>query len=651
MISIIERIGNFLFGNRKSPAIQQSEDLGSEKYHMLLESAPDAFVQIDSKGRIINVNNKTIELSGYTRSELLSMAAADLFPQDVLKDKPLRFDLLNAGQTIKNEREIRVKSGKRIQVETNTNSMPDGTYQSFIRDISDRKKSEEAIRVSEARLKRAELVSKSGNWELHLDNQMMIASEGATKIYGVDKDQMEYSLIKKVPLPEYRTALDKALKELIEEDKPYNIEFKIKAVDTGEIKDIRSIAIFDKEKRILFGAIQDITHQKKIEQELINAKEKAEESDRLKTAFLQNLSHEIRTPMNAIMGFSELMTEEFDHKDKLEKYSKIINRRCNDLLGIINDILDIAKIESGQLSVNPEACKISFLFEEIKTLFTEFQSRMSKEHIEFDLRCNLNSSEDIILTDKIKLKQILINLISNAFKFTQKGKIIVTCKRVDKSKLLFSVKDTGIGIPQEKHAAVFDRFVQLDQTDTAPIGGNGLGLSIVKGLVNLLGGEVFLESKSGLGSNFSFTLPYKFIQPAARDNLKPEKVAEISLSDKLILIVEDDIYNMEYLKDIIAREGINILHALNAKEAIEISIKNPVDLVLMDIRLPDMSGYEATRQIREHKPDLKIIAQTAYASHDERLKAMMAGCTDYISKPTSKYSLIAMMYKHLVEDL
>jgi PAS domain S-box-containing protein len=649
MVKIRKLSVNKLLNTIRIKVSRHEDRKENKKFSPVIEFAPDAFIQGDYNGNVIAVNNKTIELSGYSRDELLQMNISDLLPENILKEKPLRFDLIKKGITVKSEREIITKSGKRIQVETNTNAMPDGTYQSFIRDITDRKIAEEVIRVSEARLNRAELASKSGNWELHLDTQMMVASEGATIIYGVDKDQMEYSIVKKVPLPEYRPMMDLALKELLEKDKPYDIEFKIKAVNSGEIKDIRSIAIFDKEKRILFGAIQDITRRKKIEEELIKAKEKAEESDRLKTAFLQNLSHEIRTPMNAIMGFSELMVEEFDNKIKLKKYADIINNRCNDLLAIINDILDIATIESGQLAVNAEECNIHTLFEELASIFVEFQNRLHKQHIKFNLKSFVEPSGNVILTDKVKLKQILINLINNAFKFTEAGTIEAGCKPVKDQNIQFYVKDTGIGIPSERQEEIFERFVQLDQIHSMHIGGNGLGLSIAKGLISLLEGEIFLESEPGRGSTFSFTIPYKIIQQTHIDASSTHNITNDSLSGRTVLIVEDDLYNTEYFKEILTGIGLKTLQAINGKEAITKSINQEVDLVLMDIRLPDINGYEATRQIKQKKPMLKIIAQTAYTSHNEKQKAINAGCDDYLSKPTKKYLLTAMIYKHLAK--
>ncbi|MBN1599124.1 MAG: response regulator [Bacteroidales bacterium] len=630
-----------VFTNRKDPL------RNNDKFSKIIELAPDAFFWVDPKGNLIAVNNKAVELTGYSKQELLSMNVTEFFYEGVLTENPLRYDLLDHGKTIKNERVVKTKTGDRVEVEMNSRAMPDGTYQSFVRDVTKRKKVEEEVRVSEARLRRAELASKSGNWELHLGTQVMIGSEGATKIYGVDKDKLDFSIVRKVPLSEYRPMMDKALKELIEENKPYDIEFKIKAVDTGEIKDIHSIAIFDREKKILFGAIQDITQRKKIEEELIRAKEKAEESDKLKTAFLQNLSHEIRTPMNAIMGFSELMADESDDKEKLIKYSKIINQRSNDLLTIIDDILDIAKIESGQLPVNIEECNIRSLFEELTSYFIEIQKRFNKNNIKFSLQTFYNSSGDIILTDTVKLKQILINLINNAFKFTIEGTIEGGCKLIDKNNLLFYVKDSGIGIPSDKHEVIFERFIQLDQIQSMNAGGNGLGLSVAKGLVQLLGGEIFLDSEPYKGSTFSFTIPYKVAKSKHSDSLVQEEPTDSSITDKTILIVEDDYYNTEFLKEILKDQGVKTIQAANGKEAVELSLKENIDLVLMDIRLPDINGYEATRQIRKHKPKLKIIAQTAYASHNEKQKALDAGCNDYLSKPTKKDALLSMVNRHL----
>jgi signal transduction histidine kinase/ActR/RegA family two-component response regulator len=384
--------------------------------------------------------------------------------------------------------------------------------------------------------------------------------------------------------------------------------------------------------------------------DLNKAKEHAEESDRLKTAFLQNMSHEIRTPMNAIMGFSDLLIDQYNNKPKLEKYAAIIGQRCNDLLDIINDILDIAKIESGQLPINMDDCNLNELFSELSVFFKEHQKRIGKQHINFNLQAQCNPSENMIITDKGKLKQIFINLIGNAFKFTENGRIDGGCKYNLNHELIFYVTDSGIGIPLDKQDVVFERFAQLHQGASKNIGGTGLGLSIVKGLVDLLGGKIQIESESGKGTTFSLSIPYKISLPLKSEFLIIKEINDHSFTNKTILIVEDDYYSAEYLKETLADTNMNVLYAINGKEAIEISLNQSVDIVLMDIRLPDFDGYEATRQIKKLKPNLKIIAQTAFASHDERQKALIAGCNEYVSKPTKKELLFSIIHKLLSEN-
>ncbi|MBN2521086.1 MAG: PAS domain-containing sensor histidine kinase [Bacteroidales bacterium] len=266
--------------------------------------------------------------------------------------------------------------------------------------------------------------------------------------------------------------------------------------------------------------IKDITERKQAElllkqknEELFIAKNRAEESDRLKTAFLQNLGHEIRSPMNAIMGFSKLMIKQYNNKPKLEHFSEIISQSCKDLLHIINDILDISKIESGQLPVHVEECDLNTIFAELTLFFKEYRKRIKKPQINLILQAQCDSPSVIILTDKIKLKQIFINLIMNAFKFTKKGKIKGGCKFDADNRLIFYVSDTGIGIPPDKQNIIFERFTQLSQGSGREFDGTGLGLSIVKGLVSLLGGEIWLESETGKGSIFYFSFPYKTLQP------------------------------------------------------------------------------------------------------------------------------------------
>jgi len=393
------------------------------------------------------------------------------------------------------------------------------------------------------------------------------------------------------------------------------------------------------------GISYDITKIKETELDLIKSKEKAEESDRLKTAFLQNMSHEIRTPMNAIIGFSSLMPSNFDNREKLENFSKIIELRCNDLLDIINDILDISKIESGLSTINFENCNINELFDELGLFFQDYKVRINKQNIRIFFEPEYEDSFIIIKTDKVKLKQIIINLISNALKFTEKGSITSGYKQ-EGNKLKFYISDTGIGIPNDKHDFIFERFSQLKHPSMQNIGGTGLGLPIVKGLVQLLGGNVWLESESNNGSTFYFTIDkIKADSTNVKNNTLVSKHKKIS--DRTILIVEDDLYNAEYLKEVVGKITANIITAVDGMSAVKIVKEQKIDLVLMDIRLPDITGYEAARSILQDQPNIKIIAQTAYASNVEHQKAIEAGCVDYISKPTKQEQLLKMVNKYL----
>lgn len=384
----------------------------------------------------------------------------------------------------------------------------------------------------------------------------------------------------------------------------------------------------------------------KINLELTQSKEKAEESDRLKTSFLQNMSHEIRTPMNAIMGFSSLLVSQYNDKPKLEQYSEIISSRCSDLLDIINDILDIAKIESGQTAVNIEEFDLNFLFMELMSFFKEHQRRIRKDHIQFNLAAMPTAAENMIKTDKVKLKQIFINLIGNSFKFTESGKIEGGCYK-ENNMLVFYLVDTGIGIPNDKIDYIFERFAQLSHGQNKIYGGTGLGLSIVKGLIKILGGNIWVESEPGKGSTFYFTIPYLPANSAVSNNKNNDEFQQFHFDGDKILIVEDDLYNAEYLKEILSMSGFSVTHTIYGKEAIKLAIKNDFKIVLMDIRLPDIDGYEATRQIKKLKPELIIIAQTAYAATEDKIQALNSGCDDYISKPVKSELLYKLITKYI----
>lgn len=371
------------------------------------------------------------------------------------------------------------------------------------------------------------------------------------------------------------------------------------------------------------------------------AEQKAIQSDRLKTAFLQNISHEIRTPMNGIIGFSGLMADEDLSEEQRSQYLEMIVGSSNRLLKIVNEVLDISMIETGNISAREEAVNLNELLDEV---YYSHQTVIRNE-ISFTFKKGLADTSAIILTDETKIRQILDNLLDNAIKFTTKG-LIKFGYILNNNELEFFVEDTGIGIPPELHDNIFDRFHKAEKDTTSFYDGLGLGLSICKGNLELLKGKIWVESAPNMGSSFYFSIPYKPVIEKESAGIA-ENNNFSRLSNFSLLVVEDEEINYNYIKEILKGSGIELFHAVTGEEAVEYCRKNErISMVLMDIRLPEMNGYEATRLIRAIRPGLPVIAQSALALNHEREKALNAGCSDYISKPFRKDQLIALLIKH-----
>jgi signal transduction histidine kinase/CheY-like chemotaxis protein/flagellar basal body-associated protein FliL len=385
----------------------------------------------------------------------------------------------------------------------------------------------------------------------------------------------------------------------------------------------------------------------KINQELVLAKQKAEESDHLKSAFLANMSHEIRTPMNAIMGFADLLKEGELTPEKRKQYSEIILSRSNDLLHIIDDILDISKIESGTVTLNYSQVSLNSLLDELLVVYTQKLKQIRKTEVELICKKGLNDKKASISTDILKMKQIFTNLLDNAVKFTDQGKIEYGYELVDNI-LTCYVSDSGIGIEPIYHDKIFERFKQAKINRPKLYGGSGLGLSICRGNAKLLGGDIRVESEPGVGSKFIFTIQYI---PGV--NIE-EKITEnntesnLDISGKKILIVEDDKDNIEFMKELLSDLKPELFFAKNGEEARYYYNKiSEFDLVLMDIQLPDVNGYVLTREIKALRKNLPVIAQTAFVMESDKEACHEAGCDNYIAKPIKCENLFNIISQYI----
>lgn len=396
-------------------------------------------------------------------------------------------------------------------------------------------------------------------------------------------------------------------------------------------------------KKAMLEIFQDITERKDNEQELIMAKEKAEESDKLKTAFLHNISHEIRTPMNAIVGFSALLGEPDTDIQERKSYIDVITQSSNHLLSIITDIVDISNIEANLIKIVKSELNVNSA---LKSLCNQFSPRAGEKNIKLNWETILPDTDAQILTDRTKLTQILSNLISNALKFTDKGSVKISYSLKDNF-LEFSVSDTGIGISPQFHERIFDRFFQVQNNVSRLYEGTGLGLSISKAYVDLLGGRIWLSSVPEKGSTFFFTIPYeKVIDQPLTISESRSKDSLMFDEKKVILIAEDIESNYKLIKYFLAGSNTEVIHAMNGKEAVERYFSTAkIDLILMDIKMPVMDGYTAVKLIREKNKVIPIIAQTAYA--DDKDKAIECGCSGFISKPFDRKGLFKVLSEYI----
>ncbi|PKO99650.1 MAG: hypothetical protein CVU13_03740 [Bacteroidetes bacterium HGW-Bacteroidetes-8] len=626
--------------------------LESEKrFRAIFDQAPIAISLIDLQGYPIISNLRLSKILGYTKDELSKMKFTDFtHPEDIDKDLN-QFNELIAGKISWYNLEKRyIHKNKNIiwanlfvTTLNDFNGLPQEII-GMVEDITEQKKINDEIKLQ------ADLLSNVGQSIIATDllGKVIYWNNAAEKIYGWSSTEaMGQNIIDLTPSFQSGEQAIEIMKNL-SAGKTWAGEFNVKRKGgTSFPAFVTDTPILDSNGKLtgIIGISSDITERKLAEMELIGAKERAQESDRLKTAFLHNISHEIRTPMNAIVGFSGFLNDPDLTPEKRNDFIKIIIQSSDQLLAIIDDIIRIASIESGQEKIQEDEININL----ICTLINEqFSPKANEKSITLSLKTPLADDEAIIFTDTTKLTQIITNLIGNAFKFTRQGYVNFGYK-VKGKQLEFYVGDSGIGIAKDMQEKIFNRFRQVETTDTRYFGGSGLGLSISKAYVEMLGGKMWLSSELGKGSVFYFTIPYKRSNPKKLPETPSVNGLNFELdSTKTILIAEDKDSNFLLLEEMLSNSKINIIRALNGIEAIKMCKSNPnIDLVLMDIIMPEMDGYEATKRIKEFKPNLPIIAQSAYINESDRLKALSNGCCDFISKPISKNMLLSKISEKL----
>jgi len=435
-------------------------------------------------------------------------------------------------------------------------------------------------------------------------------------------------------------------------NKAYNISMARNNKLLGNITILTLNKTIIKFKHIIEAFVHQVSvalHRCQLEYELVQAKIKAEESDMLKTAFLANMSHEIRTPMNGILGFAEMLNEDSLTDTNRKKYVEIINNNGKMLMNLIDDIIDFAKIEAGQIKILKQEFSLNALLTQIHSSFLAESMKKDKNNVKLRIRKAFLNEDCFIQTDPNRLRQVLTNLVGNAFKFTQDGYIEFGYNIPEKGFIEFYVKDTGIGIPPDKIDQVFERFMQADYSRSRKYSGSGLGLAISRGFVELLGGKMWAASEVNKGSTFYFTIPYiPAIKRAQEEIEKKKSNTDYNWSGKTFLVAEDDKFSYKLLEGFLKKTKADILHAEDGQQAVDICKSNDaIDLILMDVQMPEMNGMEATRYIKKFRKKLPIIAQTANAIAEEKQRCFEAGFDDFVTKPINISELFAKIDKCL----
>ncbi|MEI8114654.1 MAG: ATP-binding protein [Bacteroidia bacterium] len=649
------------------------EAVAAKKYMELYDLAPTGYVSLSPDGEIIQLNVMGAKMLGKERSLLLNRRFAVYISEDskqVYHEFHKKLKTSNVQETCELSLTAPDGSASYFQLSGIATSNKE-QYLITMYDISKRKLAQESLSLSEKKMEDIIFCVGDRVWETDENGIYTSSVNKGINHFGYQDDEIVGKSMFDFMLPE-EAKKNRAIFSEIAANK-----LNIKDLENWHIqKDginlcllTNGIPILDKNGNLkgYRGVDKDVSERMQAEHDLLLAKEKAEKGDKLKSAFLSNMSHEIRTPMNGILGFTQLLKSPDLAATELQDYIRIIEKSGARLLSIINDIMDISKIESGMMKIDISKSNVN---EQTEYIYTFFKQETERKGLQFRFKNTLPANEASIYTDREKLFAILTNLVKNAIKYTDEGSIefgyVSTFRQAQggagsttasvsavgelvEPELEFFVKDTGIGIRSDRQQAIFERFYQADTSDSRAYQGAGLGLSIAKAYVEMLGGEIRVESEYEKGSSFYFTLPYP--GKLAEQSTTPKKTsvnASINPVKELkILIAEDDETSKLLLNLSLKSIGKEVITVATGIEAIEVCRNNPdIDLVLMDIQMPVMDGYEATRQIRQFNKKIIIIAQTAFGLSDDPDKAAEAGCNDYLLKPIIKGQLQSVIEKY-----
>lgn len=621
-----------------------------ERFKMLFEKSPLGYQSLNEDGYLVEVNETWVDILGYSKEEASGKWFGDFLSEQYVEDFRKKFLLFRSLGKIHGESEMVKKDGNKILIEFDgriayTLSGESEQIHFVFKDITEQKKAEE------------ELKNKNEFIQTVLDNlpigvslnkidqgTALYLNKKFEEIYGWPEEELRdisTFFLKIYPDEAYRTELTTRIMADINSGDTSRMHWEncniVHKDGSKHIVNAVNIPLYD--QNIMVSTVFDITEQRRISDELIIAKEVAEENNRLKSAFLANMSHEIRTPMNAIMGFANLLSEA-EETDK-RYFADIVQKSSEQLLALIDDVILLSRLQSEKMRLNIGVLNPNKLVAEVIQMFDHPDLKKGLG-LKFNFQgryANLS-----IQSDSNKIKQVLTNLISNAIKYTHEGSVEVGFES-HHGVIEFYVKDTGIGISEDEQDRIFDTFYRSEEVISSAIRGTGLGLNIAKELVSLMGGTIGVSSVLNEGSRFYFSIP---VEPTFEEQIVNPlpQVMQQNIAGLTVLVADDELVNFQLIKILLKDKVKRIDHAINGKEAVELVLQNKYSLILMDLKMPVMGGIEATKILRAKYPNLPIIAQTAFTLPEDKKSALQAGCNDFISKPLRKEKLMEIMSKY-----